>query len=138
MTDYTAIADEELDPDGPITSMIGYRFRDNPVAMAEGATGAPRLADAALAAGTGNTTAAGSEWVRLRVALGAAGAVGTYAMARYASVLAFGATVSGGSLIASPAGGAGGSTTLSGTWRCVGFVAGSGDAGNVSLFLRIS
>lgn len=55
MTDYTPISDIEVDPDAPIPSLLGYRWRDNPIAMFEGASGAPRiLADAFpdFAAGT--------------------------------------------------------------------------------------
>lgn len=43
MTDYTQINDTEIDPDAPIPSLLGYRWRDNPIAMFEGASGAPRL-----------------------------------------------------------------------------------------------
>ncbi len=44
MTTYTAILDTQVDPDAPITSGLGYQFRDNPIAIAEGAAGAPRIA----------------------------------------------------------------------------------------------
>lgn len=47
MTDYTSVGDSEIDPDAPLTSWLGYRFRDNPLAMFEGAAGAPRLRYAA-------------------------------------------------------------------------------------------
>ena len=43
MTDYTQINDTEIDPDAPIPSLLGYRWRDNPIAMFEGASGAPRI-----------------------------------------------------------------------------------------------
>ena len=42
MADYNAISDTQLDPDAPLTSQLGYQFRDNPIAIAEGALGAPR------------------------------------------------------------------------------------------------
>lgn len=44
MTTYTAILDTQIDPDAPITSVLGYQFRDNPIAIAEGAADAPRIA----------------------------------------------------------------------------------------------
>lgn len=44
MTDYVAITDTQVDPDAPLTSQLGYQWRDNPIAMAEGATGAPNIA----------------------------------------------------------------------------------------------
>lgn len=43
MTDFTGIDDDELVPDAPITSLLGFRLRDNPIAMFEGALDAPGL-----------------------------------------------------------------------------------------------
>lgn len=57
MADWVAISDSQVDPDAPITSELGYAFRDNPIALAEGAVGAPRITRSALlnmAAGGGN------------------------------------------------------------------------------------
>lgn len=48
MADYRTIPDAEVDPDAPLTSSLGYAWRDNPIAIAEGATGAPRITRAAL------------------------------------------------------------------------------------------
>ena len=48
MADYRTIADAEVDPDAPLTSSLGYAWRDNPIAIAEGATGAPRITQAAI------------------------------------------------------------------------------------------
>lgn len=47
MTDYIEILDTQIDPDAPITSSLGYQFRDNPIAIAEGSPGAPKIAIAA-------------------------------------------------------------------------------------------
>lgn len=41
---YTPILDTQLDPDAPITSGLGYQLRDNPLAIAAGDTGAPKIA----------------------------------------------------------------------------------------------
>lgn len=41
MADYNGILDTQLDPDAPITSELGYQLRDNPIAIAEGSSGAP-------------------------------------------------------------------------------------------------
>lgn len=41
MADWTDIQDPALDPDAPVTSELAYAFRDNPIAIAEGAVGAP-------------------------------------------------------------------------------------------------
>lgn len=48
MTTYNVIADSALDPDAPLTSELAYRWRDNPLAIAEGAVGAPRIYGAAM------------------------------------------------------------------------------------------
>lgn len=41
MADYNAISDTQLDPDAPLTSQLGYQFRDNPIAIAEVSNNAP-------------------------------------------------------------------------------------------------
>jgi len=51
MAVYVTITDSQLDPDAPLTSQLAYQWRDNPIAMFEGAVGAPRLQLAALDAG---------------------------------------------------------------------------------------
>lgn len=43
MADYRVISDTEVDPDAPVTSELAYAFRDNPIAIGEGAAGAPRV-----------------------------------------------------------------------------------------------
>lgn len=52
-------------------------FRDNVVAAFQGAAGAPRLVDAAL---DSTVTNDGRNWVRNRMAVNPAGAVGTYSL----------------------------------------------------------
>lgn len=48
MADWKTIPDTDVDPDAPVTSELMYALRDNPVAIAEGATGAPRVMGVAL------------------------------------------------------------------------------------------
>lgn len=48
MTDWVNITDAQVDPDAPLTSEIAYAWRDNVVAMAEGALGAPRISPIAM------------------------------------------------------------------------------------------
>ena len=48
MTDYNPIPDNILEPDDPISADLGIRWRDNPIAMFEGAPGAPNLQFKAL------------------------------------------------------------------------------------------
>ena len=43
MADYITITDSAIDPDAPLTSELAYAWRDNCVAIAEGAVGAPRV-----------------------------------------------------------------------------------------------
>ena len=49
MTTYTAIADADIDPESPGNATLFTRIRDNPIAITEGAAGAPSIANAALA-----------------------------------------------------------------------------------------
>lgn len=48
MADYIAITDSQINPKAPFTSDLAYQFRDNPLAIASGATGAPRVTGKAL------------------------------------------------------------------------------------------
>lgn len=48
MADWTEISDTSLDPDAPLTSELAYAWRDNPIAIAEGAAGAPRISPLAF------------------------------------------------------------------------------------------
>lgn len=59
MTDYTAILDTHIDPDAPITSGLAYQMRDNPIAIAEGALGAPKIAIKTVQADAGTTDISG-------------------------------------------------------------------------------
>lgn len=48
MTTYSAIPDGDIDQDSPITQPLMTALRDNPIAVTEGATGAPRIRVGAL------------------------------------------------------------------------------------------
>lgn len=48
MADYTTITDTQVDPEAPITSELMSALRDNPIAITEGASGAPRVQTAAI------------------------------------------------------------------------------------------
>jgi len=48
MTTYTAITAGEIDVDSPITTGLMTKIRDNPIAITEGASGAPKIQTAAL------------------------------------------------------------------------------------------
>ena len=55
MADWTTIPDASLEPGKPIRSIDGLALRDNPVAIAEGGAGAPRIQTQALAPPTAGT-----------------------------------------------------------------------------------
>ena len=161
MADWTTIPDTTFEPGAPAKGRDIRFLRDNPIAIAEGAPGAPRIAGqqgpVVRAAGlfSGN---AERDWVLARCASASVGAVGTYAMLRGQSDLGPGSTVSGsnlnyiGALHFFSIDGASGTTqshsaTLgaspAGTWRCMSNL--SASVGVVSqgsfragLFLRIS
>jgi hypothetical protein len=42
MATYIPITDTQIDPDAPVTSQLMYQMRENPIAISEGAAGAPR------------------------------------------------------------------------------------------------
>lgn len=48
MTAYVTITDAETDPEAPITSILAKKWRDNPLAMFEGDSTAPKLSLLAL------------------------------------------------------------------------------------------
>jgi hypothetical protein len=48
MTVYTAVADSDIDPESAGTTTLFTRLRDNPIAITEGASGAPAIQTAAL------------------------------------------------------------------------------------------
>jgi hypothetical protein len=153
MADYVTISDTQVDPDAPITSQLAYAWRDNPTAIAEGASGAPRIQTASIEnnavtsskikndavtsskiednavtsskLGTSNSI---RDWVLARTAAASAGAVGTYALAfnNASSSAGFGSTTAGSNLRPTDvAADDRGTPTLSGTWRCMGRAASS-------------
>lgn len=48
MTTYTTIANSAIDQDSPVTQTLMQALRDNPIAITEGASGAPRIVGEAL------------------------------------------------------------------------------------------
>lgn len=48
MADYISITDAQVEPLAPVTSELMNQLRDNPIAIAEGATGAPRVSSLAF------------------------------------------------------------------------------------------
>jgi hypothetical protein len=60
MADWTDIANSEIDGDSPITESLMSALRDNPEAITEGATGAPRIENLAMA---NNVVTAGNKYI---------------------------------------------------------------------------
>lgn len=48
MTSYVAIPNGDIDQDSPVTQPLMTALRDNPIAITEGAVGAPRIVGAAM------------------------------------------------------------------------------------------
>ena len=55
MTTYSTITDGQIDQDSPITQPLMTALRDNPIAIAEGAAGAPKIAESWQALETTST-----------------------------------------------------------------------------------
>jgi hypothetical protein len=65
MTDYVAITDTQIEPDAPVTAALAGQWRDNPIAVSEGAPDAPKVYGAAFGPGywLGFRTATPAEYV---------------------------------------------------------------------------
>ena len=146
MATWTNIPDSNIEPGKPIRSIDGLALRDNPIAIAEGASGAPRIQTAGiqdsavttakiadanvitakLAAGERMTTAN----VLGQTAGASVGAVGTYAFLRPNNTTVYnpGNTLAGSNLRYNGALTSSAELfsnvfdkgTPSGTWRCMG------------------
>jgi len=106
MATWTTLPDASLEPGKPIRSIDGLALRDNPIAISEGAAGAPKIQTEALVTGEQMTTAN----VLNATAAGAALAVGTYAVrGTLNTTVSSNTTATGSSLFLG-----------SGTWRSMG------------------
>ena len=128
MASWTEIPNSSLESGAPIRAVDGVAFRDNPVAIAEGATGAPRIVNDAITNGTiGSeklqTGAEESNWVTTRYSQVTAGEIGAVCVS--ATFTAKGGTIAGSSLIYLSGTDISGdyefsSLGMSGTWRSLG------------------
>lgn len=139
MADWTVLTNEELEPGAPARSSQAISLRDNIIAQAEGATGAPKtqtaaIEDDAVTADKLSETTEERNWVNGRIATSSVGAVGTYAMLRRETGVVPGNTYSGGLTYSNGVAGQGGAA--GGTWRAMGGTnAGTPES---TLFLRVS
>src|SRR5690625_4762669 len=94
MAQWTNIPTDRIEPGKPIRAIDGLALRDNPIAIAEGASGAPRvqtngiansavttakIANSSVTAQKLATGGSENNWTRSRIASSTAGQVGTYA-----------------------------------------------------------
>ena len=133
MTTYTTIADADIDPESPGTTTLFTRLRDNPIAITEGASGAPNV-----------------DPINAMAHQGAVGAIGTYAFLRRTTLsgaITQGSTYAGSGLdyagVYSTASGnsarfAWTTTSPAGTWRAMGNPQTAASNYGGTLFLRIS
>lgn len=151
MTTYTAIPDASLEPGKPARSVDAILLRDNPIAITEGASGAPKIQAAAL--DTDSVLAAYGRDVT-------AGEIGSFVLGHISGgsgTYDYGSTIAGSSLHAACFGSVSTntypaatpssssfymiskSTGLSGTWRCMGVATLNATTDNIiSLWVRIA
>jgi hypothetical protein len=138
MTTWTNITDASLEPGKPLRSIDLLALRDNPIAVAAGAAGAPKIKNTAFNTGvlgaekfqTGTTE---RDWVLARTSDAGAGAVGTYAFLKTNTPVGFNQNISGFSLTPSNSENDS-SGSVSGTWKCMGTVS----SNKSTLWLRIA
>lgn len=138
MASYTPLPVSAVDD--PLTAELVNALRENPLAIAEGAGGAPRIEDAAL---SGSVTGAGINWVSARVVNNAWNGVGQTVMAVQlggTAEVSWGSVVSGGGLYpSSTQGSTPSTTTLPGSWRCQGYIPNIADSNQrTTLWLRVN
>ena len=133
MTSWTDIPDSDLDPEQPITSTLAVAWRNNPIALAERASGAPWLngvGASEILTGSGTWTVP-AEVYRVRVIrIGAGGGGGS----------AQGVQDSDGAIVNGNDGADGGDTSFGALSPAVGgaggYGAGTGQAGKNGAILR--
>ena len=151
MADWTELPNSSLESGAPIRAVDGVALRDNPIAIAGGATGAPKIANAAFTDGTigAEKFQAGTtekNWINARIAGTTALSIGSMTSAYYQSnpitSLARNATTSGSNLYAYDTNTSSyESIGLSGTWRAMGSAEHYGTSSNLQgaiLWLRIA
>lgn len=166
MATWVNISNANLQPGAPARSVDAIALRDNPIAIAEGAAGAPRIQTAAIQDGAitnakvANGTLTGAKlangtltWAQMNAAsiyagMGAvaAGAIGSVAMVARSNVasgtpISWGGLVSGSMLVPSNSAGENSGSNinqLSGTWRILGSGLPTGAPGPATLAMRVS
>ena len=127
MADWTVIPATVFEQDKPVLASTHLAISANITAAFEGATGGPKLADAALDT---TVTNAGRDWAMNRIAAGNAGAVGAYVLATDESDAGGGwnSSIAGSNLDPASVGTNTAGSNRSGTWLCVGHTTTAGGA----------
>jgi hypothetical protein len=81
MATWTNVSSTVLEPGDPIRSVDIIAIKENIIALSEGASGAPKIAAAALNTGTNEMN-----WVLARYASASFGAIGTYIIAIHSTL----------------------------------------------------
>ena len=120
-TDWLDWTELEYAVGAPATAMHFERWFRNPVAIAQGAIGAPRIEDAALST---TITAVGADWVMRRVASAGAAYLGQRCFMSHqgptAGTYEVG-DITAGSNLKFTSGGVISASATSGTWICCGY-----------------
>lgn len=121
MTTYSAIAPTQTQPEAPLDSFLITALALNPTAITEGASGAPRIADAALGS---TATTAGRDWIAARLVLSGSPSLGIpmFMSHQQATANTFNPDdTTAGSNLRFTSGGVVSATAGSGTWKCLGY-----------------
>ena len=131
MADWTTITETATDPDAPVTSTLIKALRDNPSAIAEGASGAPRIDQPAM--GTWLYTAGGiGTMAFLAIRLGPFASI-SHGTTRAGSLLEYAGVTDSGTLVMS-------GVNPSGTWRLMSYLKNSSSSNIIvaATWIRIS
>lgn len=122
MADWTTIADSQVDPNAPVTSELMSALRDNPVAIAEGASGAPKINPIAAFAHGGNVGGVGTyvaAWNTTTTNIDGNGTIAGSNLRYRSTGSGAGNTFTNISLDNNSTFPTSGTSTLSGTWRAM-------------------
>lgn len=132
MADWTTITETATDPDAPVTSSLLKALRDNPIAIAEGASGATRIDQPAM--GTWLYTAGGVGTMAFLAIELASGSSISHGSTRAGSLLEYAGVKTGANGLSLSG------VSPSGTWRLMGYLENSTGANLkvASTWIRIS
>lgn len=134
---WVNIPNSDIDQDSPVTVALMTALRDNPEAIADGDSGAPRIRDSALSTAV---TTAGRDWVRFRYRNVSQNSIGSLILAKDVArtdEIVPGNTRDGTELRAANTDAETNNTALPGIWRALGYIP-RGAGSRTTLWLRTS